>query len=55
MAEIQLVDVTGDTPDAPHEIREEEEEVPVEAAPPVQRGRGRPPGAKNKAKPVPED
>ena len=55
MSEIQLVDVDGGTPDAPPEIREEEE-VPVEAAPPIKRGRGRPPGALNKKKKsVPEE
>ena len=55
MSEIQLVDVDGGTPDTPPEIREEEEEVPVEVAPPIKRGRGRPPGAKNKKKPAPKE
>ena len=54
MSVIQLINVDGDTPDTPPEIREEEE-VPVEVAPPLKRGRGRPPGAKNKKKPVPEE
>ena len=52
MSEIQLVDVDGGTPDTPPEIREEED-VPMEVAPPLKRGRGRPPGAKNKKKPLP--
>ena len=55
MSEIQLVDVGGGTPDTPPEMREEEEEVPMEVAPPIKRGRGRPPGAKNKKKSVPKE
>ena len=48
MSEIQLINVDGDTPDTPPEIREEEEEEEeVEVAPPIKRGRGRPPGALN--------
>ena len=54
MSEIQLVDVDGGIPDTPPEIREEEE-VPMEVAPPIKRGRGRPPGAKNKNKPAVPD
>ena len=59
MAEIQLVDVDGGIPETVPEIREEEApaevptEVPTEVAPPLKRGRGRPPGAKNKVRPVP--
>ena len=48
MSETQLVDVDGVIPETPPEVREEEEEAPVEVAPPIKRGRGRPPGAKNK-------
>ena len=54
MSEIQLIDVDGGTPDTPPEIREEEE-VPMEVAPPLKRGRGRPPGSKNKNKPMPDE
>ena len=45
MSEIQLVNVDG--------ISETQEE-PQGDAPPAKRGRGRPPGAKNKAKPARE-
>lgn len=63
MAEIQLVDVgavISETPPPMQEVEEEGEEAEeaeeaVEVAPPVKRGRGRPPGAKNRQKPVPEE
>jgi hypothetical protein len=57
MAEIQLVDVDAVIPETTTVTQEdvEEEEGEVEVAPPLKRGRGRPPGAKNKIKSVPKE
>ena len=57
MAEIQLVDIDAVIPETTTVTQEdvEEEEGEVEVAPPLKRGRGRPPGAKNKIKSVPKE
>ena len=52
MSEIQLVNVDGNIPETNPELLHEE--LPSEDTPPLKRGRGRPPGAKNRAKAAPE-
>ena len=52
MSEIQLVNVDGSIPETNPELLDGE--LPMEDNPPPKRGRGRPPGAKNRVKAAPE-
>ena len=52
MSEIQLVNVDGSIPETNPELLDEE--LPMQDTPPLKRGRGRPPGAKNRVKAAPE-
>jgi hypothetical protein len=52
MSDIQLVNVDGSIPETNPEPLDEE--LPSEDTPPLKRGRGRPPGAKNRVKAAPE-
>ena len=52
MSEIQLVNVDGSIPETNPEVLDEE--LPMQDTTPLKRGRGRPPGAKNRVKAAPE-